>query len=276
MSNLYLISPEYVEQTGVAISGSSTAAGMPWSNLLTPFPHERARSTNLTTVYFELDFGAARAWDSIWLGYSNARSATNWRIRAADTQGNLTAAPNHDSGTIAIWPASSPSTLATDWPRGAFGFYNILGATVTRRWLRVDITDGSHPDGYFQFGCLIPGLIFTPTYGWAYGGEEPTEVEPPDRARSISGVAFPTPAPTPAKESVLLKSLSQAEYRSIRRLYRLRGSHKHVLVVKDPTDTGYLHENTIHGLFTSMAPFTQRYVKPAYGYGCELSLESMG
>jgi len=278
MANEFLLAhPEYLEQSGVAITGSAVSGSMAWSQLLNPYPHLKARSSSLSNVFFEVDLGVARDWNFVWLGYTNARSATDWRIRAADTQGNLTAAPNHDSTLIDLWPTSSPSTLATDWPRGAFGLYYLSGSSVNRRWLRIDLADATHPDGYLQAGVLIVGSTFKPARTWVYGLEDPTEMEPTDHPRSIGGVVYPQPGPRPAMASYEFKSLTPAEYRALRKIFRLRGTSKQVITVSDPSNTAYLHENVVHGVLRNLQPIGRpKYVNGGAEYRVELEIESMG
>ena len=47
----------------------------------------------------------------------NGSAATTWRVHAADTEANLTAAPDFDSGTVSIWPPRQPLGWALRRPR---------------------------------------------------------------------------------------------------------------------------------------------------------------
>jgi len=272
-----LLAPEPLEGASVAVGGSSSsaAAGMPWSNLLTPYSFEKARTSSLTGMTLELDLGAASEIDTVLMLYSNARSDTDWRIRLADTQPDLTSATgDDDSGTIDFLPASTPSTVADDWPKGTLGFWQ-AASTRTRRWIKIDFTDATHPDGYLQFGALLLGKAWQPSRTPTWGGRPASEQEQPNRSRSVAGDLFVVPAPRPTGAIYRLNNLTEAEYDALRRIYRLRGTSKQVATIFDPTNTAYLHGNIVHGYLADNSPIARpRYVAGGAEWSAEVSIES--
>jgi len=93
--NWILAAPEWSE--AATITASSAQTETPVTNLLKYQPTDIWSATSLTP-YLELDAGSAQDWNSVWAFFSNARAQDVWRVRAANTQGNLTAAPFYDSG----------------------------------------------------------------------------------------------------------------------------------------------------------------------------------
>lgn len=272
-----LLAPEPLEGASVAIGGSSSAtpAGMPWSNLLTPFPFEFARTSNLTGMTLEIDLGAAAAVDTVLMLYSNARAETDWRIRLADTQPDLASATgDDDSGTIDFLPASTPATIADDWPHGTLGLWQ-AASTRTRRWVKLDFTDATHPDGYLQFGVLLLGKAWEPARTATWGSRPASEQETPSRTRAASGHLFVVPMPRPTGASYRLNHLTEAEYDALRRIYRLRGTSKQVATIFDPTNTAYLHGNVVHGYLADNAPIGRpRYLRNGAEWTADVSIES--
>lgn len=96
MGNCILASPALSD--AATITGSTAASGAPLSYLQRMQPGEVWQSSSLSSVYMEADLGSAKEIDLVALLFNNATSEGLWRIRAATSQANLTAAPTYDSG----------------------------------------------------------------------------------------------------------------------------------------------------------------------------------
>ncbi len=253
-----LSTARHMETAGVVVTGSATASGMPWSQLLTQYPFQKARSTNLTTVYFELDLTAAASVFGLWLGYTNFRPGqTQWRVRAATSQANLTAAPDYDSTTVYALANSSydATTYATDWPRGTHAFlYAGSGAwssLFSKRWVRVDLTDATHPDGYFQAGRLLAlDQGWAPSRYFAFGSERAGEEGAPDHARSVDGHLFVNESPVVGGGEYNFPKLGATDANALRTLFRNRRFSREVFVV-DVDGTATCEHTLVHGYFSS-------------------------
>lgn len=81
------------------LTASNETAASPGTYLQRMQPSEVWRSTDLTSIYFELDRGVDwQRWNLVSLLWSNASEEALWRIRTANSQANLTAAPIFDTG----------------------------------------------------------------------------------------------------------------------------------------------------------------------------------
>ena len=279
-----LAGSELTESSSVAISGSTAAAGKPLSNLLTQFPQEVWRSSNLTTVYAEVDLGSAIAVYGAWLGYTNFRppNSTQWRVRAATSQANLTAAPDYDSGTIyALAQSGYASTYATDWPYGTHAWLYSGGLTwtalATKRWWRIDLTDATHPDGYFQAGALrLLGAGWSPAIGPAYGARVPSEALTASWRRSHGGILFPQIVATPASEEFEWQNLTFDEAIALRALMRSRRSYKDLVAVW-LNNEGNAEESVTHGFVRDWSGVQARAVSnEGVIYRASVTLETAG
>lgn len=124
-------------------------------------------SNGNTNVYVQCDLGSARAVDFVSVLSANAIAATDWRVRIAGSQANLTAAPTYDSGTLDF---ISPSITRED---GLYHSHLELPSTVTQRWFRIDIT--SHT-GDFEAAAVVIGKKIQcatfPNPGWEHEAED--------------------------------------------------------------------------------------------------------
>lgn len=276
----HLLTGEYLESSSAAVdaSSSATAATMPWSNLFTQYPFQKARTSSLTGMVLIVDLGASKEINTVLLLYSNAGTNTQWRIRFADTEAGLaTATGDDDSGTVDFWPSGVASTYSDDWQLGTLGYFK-TASTRTRRWMQIDFTDATHPDGYLEFGCLLVGKTWNPAKNpMRSGSTSPTEIEPTSHVRSESGMLYPTERGRPTLASYRFAFLTFAEYQALRRIFRLRGTSKHVAAIFDPTTTANLPENVVHGCLVGVDRFARpKYVAGGSDYVVELEIESMG
>jgi len=165
---MYFLSSEIVENL-LSLSASEEVATFEVENLQNPLGSKRWRSTGLTP-YIDGQFEESKTIDAWGIWYCNARAGDQARLRLADTQGNLTAAPALDTGFVDLWPAGSD---LSDWFRtGRPGYVHqsaVIAAPAAALWYRLDFDFTGNPDGYVQAGKLFLAERFSP--GRAHVGE---------------------------------------------------------------------------------------------------------
>lgn len=227
---------------------SSEVPGMEGSNLLSKQPFNKWRTQDLSGIYLTMDKGSAQAVGLVFLGFTNATSAGQARVRGADSEANLTAAPTYDSGLVDIW-------LKTDLDdRGLpYHFLHILPTTQTLRWWRIDITDAANADGYFEAGRLYIVNPWQPSRGIQFAYQPPGPVPRSEQQESIGGNTFVTvrEAGEYSEFSFRFSDLTAEKTEvsdNVRVLDRIRGDSKDILVVLEPDQTDFLMDNIIYGV----------------------------
>ena len=143
---------------GATIASAAAAAGdLDASALLRRQPGDLWRTTDTAAQVLTLDLGAAAAVDAVALLYTNLTDAAQWRVRAAASVANLTAAPVWDSGMTAFRNSTAPRD-ARGWSHGRLW----AAAPVNARHWRIDIADAANPDGYLQAGRVMGGTAWSP------------------------------------------------------------------------------------------------------------------
>jgi hypothetical protein len=202
----------------------------------------------------EADLGAAAAINLVALLAHNGTSAATWRIRAATSQANLTAAPGYDSGTVSMWPAAGKPAgyAATD----RLHAIHYLATAQSFRWWRADLTDAANPDGYFEAGRLVIDAAWQPSrnfvVGWTLGV---IDVSAP--VRSARGHLWPGITDSAKARAIEfgLRALSEDEMRAnAYELDRKRARSKDVLALRDPAANANLHLWTVYGLISELGP----------------------
>jgi hypothetical protein len=159
------------------------------------------------TAYISRDLGVATQYDYV--------SLLGHRISAGSTI-VLTGADNSAFTTNAV-------TDSITWASGKMRLY--LSAARTKRYVKIDVTDASNPDGYCQIGTVVLGkyadLAVTVRQGYADGYEDYTLTEySPSRNLFIT-----QDAPTFRRFSVEFPKLADAGKASIIDLLQNNGKH---------------------------------------------------
>lgn len=244
MGNILFASAARSDQA--AITAGSVQSGFPATNLQTPQPGTHWRSAGLGDLYLELNFGASPpALDFVCLGAHNGQAAATWRVRAAASQGDLTASPGYDSGAGSLFPTTRPDL--DDWP--LLWSYRHLAAPETYRWWRIDVADAGNTDGFFKAGRIILDRAFQPARNISYGwGVELIDDSP--RAAALGGQLWPSPRNAIRRAlNGSLRFLDEDEaYGAVHELVRRRGASRDVIVVRDPEATAHWHRQMVYGL----------------------------
>lgn len=143
MANGIVVEPLALE----AVTADSSAAGTTPAALGDDMIGVVHRGTATPTAWIEVDLGTAKSVDFLAF-LATEGAATGQRIRAATTQGGLTAAPGLDSGVVGFTAGSAGGAFERvhSWWEAA--------APASFRWWRIDLSGLSSP---FAAGRLVLG-----------------------------------------------------------------------------------------------------------------------
>lgn len=250
MANLIIATP-IVSDDGTLTAGSA-AAGLPVSNLVDIQPGNKWRATALASAWCQNDLGAAKAVDLVALLYTNATSTAQWRIRAANSVASVTSNPDYNSGLLTFWPTTGLETW--DFTHGI----HWIASTQTYRVWRIDVSDSSNPDTYFEAGRWYISDAFQPTQNMQYGVALAWNDESP-KPKSLGGQIVPVVRNQSRIADLRLSFIDEAEmYSNIFEIERRRGASKDVLVIFDPVASARLMDQTIYGLMETRNPIVNR------------------
>jgi hypothetical protein len=163
-----------------ALSASAAATGLGASNLA---DDHGATSTSwqtpagTTSAYFQLDGGGGATWDVLGFFNSNLTPAATVRWRLSDDATFATSIS--DSGVL-----SGPVVA------GYRQALRVLAATVTARYLRVDIADTANPEGVLRVAQAFAGVARRPTRNFSYTGTTFRRAASVGAQRSRGGQTF--------------------------------------------------------------------------------------
>lgn len=237
MSNLVIAT--FTLSDAATVTASHAASAGPVINLQREQPRDIWESTSLTP-YLVIDLGAVTAFNLIALLFTNAQQTDTWRIRTADTEANLTAAPTYDSGTVDF----SPQATAYDRRHG----FLWRSAGWTNRWVRIDIDSTGNADGVFDAGRLCVANAWQPSinmlYGVAYGFIDTSYRDRPPAGNTIvnrQGII-----PTLAFD---IKLDDEDEfYANTFTIQAQNGGSRPVLILCDPDHATRAHDKLYYGL----------------------------
>lgn len=247
MANIIVLSPRASDAATMA--ASSQVAALPVANMQDMQPRKVWRSTS-TTEHIVIASAAPVAANMLGMNGHNLSDIGVWRVRAADTEANLTAAPLFDTGWHSVWPASGKPTVP-DLP-------NFLSAL---RWdnnsefafWRVDLADPSAGQTFLQIGRLALGRYWQPSINVdadatiGYDQRDPQVTTDygntfTDRRRKSAGRLF------------TLK-ISAADVREVNdgiaEIQRLRGMWGDAFVLLDPDATTDFHRFSAQAVFSA-------------------------
>lgn len=219
MSNLLIATP-VLSDAATLTAGNETTAG-PVINLQKIQPTDLWESASGTS-YVEADLGSVTSFDLVALLFTNAVSTDSWRVRTADTQGNLTASPTYDSGVTTLTDIG-PDGHAFDWQSGG----------LSNRWVRVDFTTASNP---FTAGRLYVANAFQPQINYEYGVQDGFDDSSVDD-ETDGGNLITNDGKNRAIIDLTLNIYQETDRHALREINRLRGSSKDVLLITNPSAT---------------------------------------
>lgn len=240
--------------------GEFSAIGLTW------------KSSGTANLWAKGDFGTPQEVNFAALVSANAENLTTYRLRLANSDADLTAAPIYDSGVRSIidasaYPSSTP-TLSLDFLSQAYSVlgpaapvhsYLELASTVTARCWRIDIAGHS---GDFEASSLVLGKSFQPSRFYNFDYERGIE----DLGEMGWGrwmVPDETPGAIMRSVSFTLAWQSEAEFEaSFRPMIERLGKRGIVYVCFDPEASQHRQSKTYMGVMRK-PPFARGIRKPA-------------
>ena len=179
MSNVYLGWPNRMDEA--TVSGGDWLTALPLAHLLDRTPTVIARSTDCEAVstQFDLTLPAARSLRAFALVNHNLSTSAMFRVSLGSTLGGSEVL---SSGWQPVWRINFDTDLleweSDGWWDGdydddfvghPFAALYLAPATVSARYVRIEIADADNPDGYIQLGRVFLGGGISPVYGITYG-----------------------------------------------------------------------------------------------------------
>ena len=230
MANIILATP--VLSDAATITASTETAAGPASNMQTMQPTDPWEAGG-GAPYCEVDLGVISTFNLIALLFTNATGADQLRVRSADTQGNLTAAPDYDS---------SYQTLSYVGSEGHVFIW--IAAGQSNRWIRFDLITASNP---FLCGRLYISNALQPSINYRYGTEDGYDDDSLIDATD-GGNLIPTFGKNRAVLSFTVLSLTETERHNIREFNKARGASRDVLIITDPEASLNKQDKIYYGL----------------------------
>ncbi|MCO5129736.1 MAG: hypothetical protein M9932_04130 [Xanthobacteraceae bacterium] len=285
MANMHLLTPRWSDAG--TYSGGSWSPSLPLDNLKTQQPQQVARSTNATTANtkFKVDLGLVRPVSMFALINTNNTDTATVRFRVSmNSDGS---SPGLDS-TI---PAVPPSIVFGSLPWGGFPWTGIEDFSVTPggrvtyykhpeavfgRYVFVDISDTSNPDGYVQLGRFMAGDAFVPQVNIDWGAQL-SFVDESKQSRSVGMQLYSDKKPLRRKLQCSFGALSESEAMGvIYDLHRTLGKTGNCIVVYDPDDNASMVlRRTIYGTLPELPAISHQRSSEGYQYGGGLTIEEL-
>jgi hypothetical protein len=233
-----------------SVIASSQALTMPSSNLLTPHPSERWRSSS-STAFFVLDKGSAILADTVALfGLTLGPNATI-RLRLSSIDATGAAGDILDTGIL------TNGNVHFDVLYDSFVYQ--LASPAAYRYVRFDFTDSDAAllpaTNFVEAGCILDGLSESFAYNFSHGGS----FQHIDRSRispTSSGMTLTWNDNTFRRIDLTFEWVKALQrYGVIERLDRVKGKTSNVLLMTDTASTN-LPRDSIYGLVTDQTPIT--------------------
>lgn len=244
-----------VQSDAATITGTPWLSTMPVANLLNRKPGKLARTSSLTSISITMQLATARAWNGIFIGNHNGTSAATMRVRAAQTEGNLTAAPGLDTTALSMWPATGRPT-DEEWE--PFNSCRRFTNSTAYLWWRVDIADPANPAGYFQAGRIIGATRYQPTFN--YTPEVAIGYAPADlRNESQFGYTDTQARRRPRVARVPFDAITEADAMTkMLEIQRRIGGARDAFIMLDADATDHFHRMSFLAYMTAASPLGYR------------------
>lgn len=239
---LQLAWQNYVDaEAGGSVTASSTAAGLPATNLQLPDVRLLWRA-NSGLADLVADLGSVRTVSALALIRTNMSGSDTIRVRMSATDPNVFTSLSHDSGVLA--PAIS--TTYRRW------IYFTTGTSPTARYVRLTLSQASPCEA----GRLVISFRWNPSRTFAFGWE-PTWRDPSRQIESLGQTTFVDTKESQRGFRFRLVGLTTAEAENeLIDINRRNGTKRDILVCKSRDSTN-LGRDTIWGLLGQPVRFTQ-------------------
>lgn len=252
MAEPFIASPHWSD--AATVTTGNEIATMPAANLKDMQQSKKWRSSGLSNLWAQFDLTAARAIQCIALGSHNGSASGTIRVRAKAAS-DVTVSPAYDSGSVNLFPGG---VKPSDWLRTRYDWFLLPASAQTYRYWRVDVTDGSNADGYFEAGRLMfgPAYELRPEYGLSKGFDAADQVE----VTPFGGV-LTEPRARPRTMQLVAQAVTQSAAEDLHELDRIVGLAGDVFVSIDPDGTTFLHRDS---MFATVRTITD-VARPDFG-----------
>lgn len=242
-----------------SIGASSSAVGMPASNMLTSHPSTRWRSLT-SAAWFVLDMGVVRSIDTIMLAGLTCGSTSEMRVRLSATDATAATVVDHDSGTL----LSGNTAFDSDYGYLAYRMATPLSA----RYLRID---GSDPAAsYFEAGCLLAALSEEFEFNFV-GGATVSWIDRSAVDTVESGQTLTWQRDKFRRVSLSFDAIRKSQRDGVwERMSKVNGSTKNALLILD-TASATMARNSIFGRITT--PPELAYLQAVEMFGSQLRMD---
>jgi hypothetical protein len=230
--------------SAATVSGGSWQATLPVTNVADRRVTRVARSTSAAAAntVIDIDCGSTKSMRAFALINHNLQSGATWRIKASLSA--IGSTDVLDTGAINVVQMSMYADLLSwsdsgwwegigdGWLRNMNPVIYVHTGQLSARYVRIEISDTTNPDGYVQVGRAIVSPMLVPTWNDDYG-----------RSRGFidfnafdvgeAGAEFARLGRKLKTESVSLSWLTEQEARFLRGISRQRGTDDDVLYVPD-------------------------------------------
>ena len=242
MANIIIATPEIFDVSVVSSVGEVEDNVVENLQIIQPGSVWRSDELEETLdVSFDVDVLTDEGINTVWLGYTNLTSESEWRVRASDTTG-MFSSPTYDSGRVSFCPVSVKKQKTYDHIGGILHF----GDIESRYW-RIEIFDDNNPDSFIQAGRLYLSHGFVPNrnlnWGWSSGVGDPSPI-----VMGQSGARFPLRRPGARSMELPFQLEEEDAWEGINRIDRVRGTSKDVLVCVDHENDKRILDWTVYGI----------------------------
>lgn len=223
-----------------AVASSSNEEPDALTNLIiNERPSRRWRTLNLTTIQATVDAGAPQPWDSVFFGYTNATDVATLRVTSNDDAGTLFSAPSYDSGAFTLRFPGVGEFIS--WHA-----FHEAGSTQTFRYVGLEVSDPTNPDGYFTAGVVAIGNLFTPSLDAELGSSR-GYVDTSISIEMSNGETVKRRRPRKQSQRISWRFQNENDSFFFANLARTYGESTPFVVKKDPEQSVYGHNLLVYG-----------------------------
>jgi len=278
----------YIEDA--TLTASSTAGSLSKENLKKYKLSKIWRTTGLSSEYISADLGQSYGLNMVAIWGHNLTTAAQIRIRIGN---DPTFATNLYDQTVYAWQpvygydeggydegGFDGLPILTDY--NGFPSYTLveLDQSYNARYIRIDFTDASNPDGYIQAGYLATGYMIQPTYDVSVPSELPSWCDPSDQYETESSDLWVCKKRKYRVATYIFEFLSKSEALiTFDDLSRIVGGSKPIIVLYFSDSEIYKYRYAMYGLLTNakqgLIKRQLRQNTEAYSFGISLTMREL-
>ena len=225
---------------------STAVTTLPVTNLQSPEPSKKWRSTSTTGQYIDITLAAGLGCNAAALVGHNLSGAGLWRVRGYAALADVGSTAASDTGWQSVWAGGVKPTDAAWAHHLALVRWTSSG---DHRWWRIEFADPAPTTTHVEAGRLVLGVAFQPSLNCDLGGAVgwvPDDVQEP----TPYGQTFTDPRPYRKRRFVLpFGAMDQDEaHEGAMQFARLRGLAGDLICCIDPGEVERFHTWSMQGL----------------------------